>query len=1372
MQQQVSRFLERATYGPRRIDLSSWNMTMNIKEGMVQWVKDQINNKGLTSHREYFRKRLNPHMIETYKIGVPGPQACERNSRWRRFAFTNHDAQMSNVAKKFYLEIEPVTVNGITAYVLSYAGEIRTVIYDKLVLDEDPSVELDMTGGTPYTICWAADVVGGIREYPDTIRLVVNNRCKNIKGGNPEVIIDPTYLSTLSTWSNIENRMLDFSTFDSTKLIEIDVDRTKGSRLLLIQSVTDNKCSTLPNPIDNSYLSIPPSRETPDPPVYAKLPGGKYAIHDYRYQAFENTVENPKLDGGGKLVVEASNGGDSQIMLCANSRRNIFNEDSCKISHEPNTCMIYNEAISTIKGRKGGAVVCGSIGEVAPDPLNDDYYDNLNYHLDFMDYRESHKRVWQQVALFSDDQLRQRVAWALSQIMVVPSGVLHGSQNAEGNSMYYDIFVRNAFNNYLDVLRGVSYHPKMAETLTFVKNKSERYVYDWNGISQSPDENYAREIMQLFTIGLVKLNIDGTPQLDRWGREINTYGTPDILTFARAWTGFFYSRRRSNFQDIDHSGHTRVDFMEIPRGSEGNRDWNPKRSLTGGFIGDRYPLCADMPEKSYLRIGAKFRYLGNTSSPELQSDESSWENDDSVKKFHLSTNSSLYEKLCNAVDGVCNYRVSVVLDTNLPCHGNECLVSTVRVVRVSEGVYYEYVRQPCVQLVFYENGKKVANNWNFNYAMCANPKLAVASEICCGVNGLANHVAGRPCKYVGERMTFDMNVQRCTDNGGFACDPDYFGPNEFNCPNDKCCRFFRSYRPRPELNPFHWTTSSCNLQIKVDTDGAVAIIHDPELTTSPQRSQQKIVPHASIETTSLFHIVWQDGEVDPTLPAVYPHAMDNQCYEGSCQQTSDDMCLCNVTVSESIAFTSTPTKNDVLTTLSIGSFSPDMLGGDSLMHGSGDLKVYSKDSPNFDIDTIFEVLDEYGDVICLKNMISKINVGGKMLIKNPVHFNDMVDPEIRDAYYETEAVLQHYVRHPNTPPFVAKSLIKKFGASNPSPRYVETVARAFQSGHYQWHTEGSSPVTFGDNKWGNLASTVAAIVLDPEATSAVLDFDPAYGSLKEPILKVIGFMRSMEYTRTIHDDNVDGMLHAMQSKIGQMAYESPDQFSFFYPFYSPGGQFAVSSLVIPEAQALSMSQTIGILNGLFSLVRTGLNPCEYGFGYYNRKKYNNKFCRAFDGQYLPTGDFTQSTGYLAYSPSSGNNVTSNEVIEELSTLLTSGRLSTENKLIISEAYTHAKNIHDQEMAVRIAQQLIVTTPEFHSNNHHHTESVPRQASPNNKPNEEPYKAVVMVYLFGGLDSFNVLVPHPECYLYEEYKSERKSIHLQHHELEDIDAYLF
>ena len=83
--------------------------------------------------------------------------------------------------------------------------------------------------------------------------------------------------------------------------------------------------------------------------------------------------------------------------------------------------------------------------------------------------------------------------------------------------------------------------------------------------------------------------------------------------------------------------------------------------------------------------------------------------------------------------------------------------------------------------------------------------------------------------------------------------------------------------------------------------------------------------------------------------------------------------------------------------------------------------------------------------------------------------------------------------------------------------------------------------------------------------------------------------------------------------------------------------------------------------------------------------------------------------------------------------------------------------------------LISTTLEFHSNNRHRTDTQPRQPSPENNPNTEPYKAVVMVYLFGGLDSYNVLVPHPDCYLYEEYKSERDFVTLTTNELLDIDA---
>jgi uncharacterized protein (DUF1800 family) len=187
-----------------------------------------------------------------------------------------------------------------------------------------------------------------------------------------------------------------------------------------------------------------------------------------------------------------------------------------------------------------------------------------------------------------------------------------------------------------------------------------------------------------------------------------------------------------------------------------------------------------------------------------------------------------------------------------------------------------------------------------------------------------------------------------------------------------------------------------------------------------------------------------------------------------------------------------------------------------------------------------------------------------------------IDPETRDAYYETEAVLDHVLHHENTAPFLSSLFIQHFGISNPSPRYVETVARTFQTGSYEW-TGGIQNISIGDGKWGNLAATVAAIVLDREATSVVLDADPSNGSLLEPVQKLLKILRSFEYTRTANTKITDPTLHrGMSGKIGQMVYEAPDVFSFFSSDYSPGGAFSGASLVSPESEILSLKTTIGM----------------------------------------------------------------------------------------------------------------------------------------------------------------------------------------------------
>ena len=109
----------------------------------------------------------------------------------------------------------------------------------------------------------------------------------------------------------------------------------------------------------------------------------------------------------------------------------------------------------------------------------------------------------------------------------------------------------------------------------------------------------------------------------------------------------------------------------------------------------------------------------------------------------LSPNSDLYQQLCNPNDdGACNYATTVTLDTNFACYGKECRVDDLVVVQVAPGAFYEYIRQPCVGLFFYDNPKKIITgfaSWSkeigrkHTHAMCADPRTAVAARSCCNI---------------------------------------------------------------------------------------------------------------------------------------------------------------------------------------------------------------------------------------------------------------------------------------------------------------------------------------------------------------------------------------------------------------------------------------------------------------------------------------------------------------------------------------------------------------------------------------------------------------------------------------------------------------
>lgn len=143
--------------------------------------------------------------------------------------------------------------------------------------------------------------------------------------------------------------------------------------------------------------------------------------------------------------------------------------------------------------------------------------------------------IWFRNVVNGDDQLRQRVAFALSEIMVVSQvGALidHTYSLAD----YYDVLARNAFGNYRDLIEEVTLHPAMGVYLSMLGNEKPNPA-----LNIRPDENYARELMQLFSIGLVELNNDGSVRLDGFGQPIPTYDQPVIEGFAHVYTGWTYA---------------------------------------------------------------------------------------------------------------------------------------------------------------------------------------------------------------------------------------------------------------------------------------------------------------------------------------------------------------------------------------------------------------------------------------------------------------------------------------------------------------------------------------------------------------------------------------------------------------------------------------------------------------------------------------------------------------------------------------------------------------------------------------------------------------------------------------------------------------
>jgi uncharacterized protein (DUF1800 family) len=242
----------------------------------------------------------------------------------------------------------------------------------------------------------------------------------------------------------------------------------------------------------------------------------------------------------------------------------------------------------------------------------------------------SYEAIWQQW-LYDPGQLRARMAFALSQIMVISN--IAPDIPPLAMSSYMDMLNRNAFANYRGLLEQVTLHPAMGYYLNMLESEKEDPEEGTH-----PNENYAREVLQLFSIGLVKLNIDGSPQRDSGGRTIPTYDQAVVQGFAKAFSGWSFGGRNTTRADMFGHGEDNwivpmqawpskhdtgvkvlLDGRSLPAGQSAQKDMADALDVifnhpnVGPFIGRRLiqRFVTSNPSPSYIaRVATTFNNNG------------------------------------------------------------------------------------------------------------------------------------------------------------------------------------------------------------------------------------------------------------------------------------------------------------------------------------------------------------------------------------------------------------------------------------------------------------------------------------------------------------------------------------------------------------------------------------------------------------------------------------------------------------------------------------------------------------------------------------------------------------------------------------------
>ncbi len=244
--------------------------------------------------------------------------------------------------------------------------------------------------------------------------------------------------------------------------------------------------------------------------------------------------------------------------------------------------------------------------------------------------------AWWNCAVTCEDVLRQRVAFALSEILVVSDKVDTLIVFPYALSTYYDMLLQHSFGNYRDLLHEAALHPAMGIYLSHLNNRKSDPL-----ANTFPDENFAREVMQLFSIGLFELNIDGSSRVDDSGNPIATYNNADIREFAKVFTGLswggpsaFFGRdlpyfrdSMKMFDDFHEPGSKDLLGTTLSAGQTGAEDFDAAIDIlfnhanVGPFIGKQLiqRLVTSNPSPSYIqRVATIFNDDGSGVRGNLQ----------------------------------------------------------------------------------------------------------------------------------------------------------------------------------------------------------------------------------------------------------------------------------------------------------------------------------------------------------------------------------------------------------------------------------------------------------------------------------------------------------------------------------------------------------------------------------------------------------------------------------------------------------------------------------------------------------------------------------------------------------------------------------